>query len=1338
MHGILPHGCFRWALINAQDACMSDLAPGTSSELAGVFPGHTEMAQQMRAFDWESSALGLPALWPESLRGAVRLCLSSRIPILLWWGPDFLVLYNDAYLPFLSERKRSRALLRPGHEVWSEIWETIAPMLEQVVATGEATSSEELEFFFDRKVPREEVLVSFSYNPILAADGHTVQGIFSPCQEYTEKVVGARRLDTLCKLGVRSREARTIEAACQWAAEVLGENPRDVPFAAIYVVDQGTARLTSAVGPAQGHVLPDVVSHVSDDPASTWPLAHVLRSKQARLCDDLAARSVQVRGNAWPEPIREAMVLPIQTAPEDLTGLLIMGVSPRRPLDPSYRAFFEIVASHIAAAIADARDRENACRRAEQLAELDRAKTAFFSHISHEFRTPLSLILGPLEDALQERPSGTIETAHRNALRLLRLVNSLLDFSLIQAGGTHACFEPVDLSAFTAELAAVFRAAVERAGLTLRVDCPALDTPVYVDGSMWEKIVLNLLSNALKFTFAGTISVELVKNQHEIELRVSDTGTGIPQQELPRLFERFHRIEGARGRTFEGSGLGLALVHELVKLHSGALHVESVEGSGSRITVSIPLGCAHLPREQVGAPAVEPSTATHASVFVEEALRWLPDVSHQAATKTDYPDYPGETASRQPRARILIADENADLRQYLERLLSPRHELELASDGRAALEAARRNLPELIVADVTMPVLGGFGLLAALNEDMRTRRIPVILLSACAGEESRIEGLEKGAADYVVKPFSARELLARVDAQLEIARLNRQSVEREQRLREAAEQSEAHMRAELLAELAATTRLHELSTRLLDDTDLQPLLSEVLDACMAFLQADLGNVQLYEVQSQSLRTIAQRGFAGNFLQHFERADLGSAGGGRAFETRARFTVRDVLAEPSLAPHLPVMLAAGVRAVQSTPLISRNGEPLGVLSMYFRRKHAVSQRDLRLLDMYARQAAEMIEHRQARDKLRRSDERFRRYFDLGLIGGALTSSEKGCLEVNDELCRILGYSREELLEKNWAELTHPDDLAQDVACFERALAGEIDGYTLDKRWIRKDGGLIESIVTARAVRRTDGSVDYFVGLVQDITERKRAMQELQRLQHDLAHVSRVTTMGEMASSIAHELNQPLAAIAAAASACVRWLGKEPADLAEAHLALEYIARDAKRASDVIARIRSFVQRRVQQHEPLDFAQVMNEATAMAEADIRRHAVLLSVVVEPALPPVCGDRVQLQQVILNLLQNAVEAMDSVDDRPRTLDVKIEACGADSLKVAVRDCGIGIERERRDLVFDAFHTTKARGMGMGLAISRSIIDAHGGKLWATANAHHGETFHLILPIAAQARPS
>jgi len=539
-----------------------------------------------------------------------------------------------------------------------------------------------------------------------------------------------------------------------------------------------------------------------------------------------------------------------------------------------------------------------------------------------------------------------------------------------------------------------------------------------------------------------------------------------------------------------------------------------------------------------------------------------------------------------------------------------------------------------------------------------------------------------------------------------------------------------------LAELATMSRLHQISTRALANAELEPLLQDVLEASIALLGADYGKVQLCDPHTGALRLVAQQGFTDEAMQYFDAVyeSAATVSCRTAVQKRCRVIVENVLADACFAPFAPHIRRIRYHALQATPLISRRGELLGAISTHFGHPHHPSALDLRLSDLYARQAAELIERFQADEKLRRSEERFRRYFDLGLIGGSLTAPDKSFLEVNEQLCRILGYERHELARKTWDDMTHPDDLEAEIEQFELVLQGKQDGYSLDKRWIRKDGEIVHSIMAARAVRHPDGSIDYIVGLVQDITKRKSAEESLQRLQQELAHIARVTTMGEMASSIAHELKQPLTAIVTNAHACARWLAKKPSNMKEANAAISRIVRDATRASRTIARIRAFVQRREMQVSSFDLGALARETVSMTEADAHRHGVSLTVATSTGLRHVMGDRVLVQQVILNLLKNSVEAMETVAGRKRMITITVEAWSDSSLRLAVTDSGVGLGQTQRERALEAFHTTKPAGMGMGLAISRSIVEAHRGKLWPSDNDGPGVTFQFTLPIARE----
>ena len=572
-----------------------------------------------------------------------------------------------------------------------------------------------------------------------------------------------------------------------------GGNPSDVPFCLLYLLDQGgkKARLVAGFGFGSEHgpanpAFIDLDSNRADD--AGWALTRTVKSRTVELFSDLRERFGDLPKGRWSESPRQAISLPLASPDQPHPyGVLIAGVNPHRALDDGYQTFFELAAFQVVTAIRNARASEDARLRVEQLAEIDRAKTAFFSNVSHEFRTPLTLILGPVEDALAKPGAPlageSLERVHRNSLRLLKLVNTLLDFSRIEAGRTQVKHQPTDLSVFTADLASIFRSLVEKAGLTLTVDCLPLAEPVYVDRAMYEKVVLNLLSNAYKFTFQGGIRVSLDVHEGQVRLVVADTGTGIPEEELPHLFERFHRVEGARGRSYEGSGIGLALVQELVRLHGGFVCAGSRLGKGSRFTVSLPLGASHLPAEhgEAGSTLVATLAATRlvAAPYLDEASSWAQDDALPLPTALEAREVapPAVALASRQSGRILVVDDNADMREYVGRLLAEQGwEVEAAPDGEAALQSARARLPDLVLTDVMMPGLDGFGLLRALKLDERTRAVPVILLSARAGEEAAIEGMQKGADDYLVKPFSAKQLVSVVAARVEIARARAEAV----------------------------------------------------------------------------------------------------------------------------------------------------------------------------------------------------------------------------------------------------------------------------------------------------------------------------------------------------------------------------------------------------------------------------------------------------------------------------------------------------------------------------------------------------------------------------------
>jgi signal transduction histidine kinase len=721
-----------------------------------VFPGDGEMAALMRAKRWEATSLGPINRWPAGLRSAVRIVLTSRFSMWMGWGDDLAFLYNDAYRVDTLASKHPRVLGLPTREVWHEIWSEIGPRIASVVAEGRATWDDGLMLILERDGYREETYHTFSYSPLHDDDG-SVRGVLCVVIEETGRLIGERRVGLLGRLASETAGSKTSEELFAGLERSLAAESRDLPFTLTYLFDGdgSTARLVSQTGFPGGRAGVPPRLALEADAAARW---------QLRELRDTGRATEVALGAGWPSgqwdtaPVR-ALVVPIakqgQARP---AGAFIAGISPHRTFDAAYREFVTLLVGQLAAGLANADAYASERRRAESLTELDRAKTVFFSNVSHEFRTPLTLMLSPLGGLLADPDVPAVlhdelATMHRNGLRLLKLVNTMLDFSRIEAGRAAARLVATDLAQLTSDLVSVFRAATDKAGLALRVACPPVGVQVRVDRDMWEKIVLNLVSNAFKFTLDGEIAVSLARRDEWVELAVRDTGCGIPAAELPRVFERFHRVDGTRGRTHEGTGIGLALVQELVRLHGGSIGVTSEPGKGTAFTVSIPIGAAP-PAE----PPVDDAYRDHrpsTNVFAEEAMRWLPDEPSGGTTAAAGPERP----------RLIVADDNADMRDYLRRLLG-RWDVEAVPNGRQALAAMRARRPDLVVTDVMMPELDGFGLIAAIRADPVLRDVPVIMLSARAGDEARIEGLEAGATDYLGKPFAARELLARVETQL--------------------------------------------------------------------------------------------------------------------------------------------------------------------------------------------------------------------------------------------------------------------------------------------------------------------------------------------------------------------------------------------------------------------------------------------------------------------------------------------------------------------------------------------------------------------------------------------
>ncbi|TBR61138.1 histidine kinase [Westiellopsis prolifica IICB1] len=1337
---------------------MSEEVRTTTTE--DIFAGGGEMGTLMRSLNWSQTPLGHVSEWPQSLKTCVRIMLTSRQAMFVWWGEELINLYNDAYRAIVGG-KHPEVLGQPASHVWREIWDQVGPRAESAMLKNEGTYDEALLLIMERNGYPEETYYTFSYSPVPNDQGGT-GGIICANTDDTQGIISERQLVLLRELAAKTADARTFEQACTVSASCLGTNPYDLPFAMIYLVDPDKQRvfLAGTCGIKRGHAaVPETVDIDSD---SVWPFAEVIRTQNTSLVSNLAASFDNLPTGAWQQPPHQAVAVLI--APSGQTGkagILIAGLNPFRLFDDNYKRFIDLISAQIAASIANAQAYEEERKRAEALAELDRAKTVFFSNISHEFRTPLTLMLGPLEETLAAAGHATLATqrqqlemVHRNSLRLLKLVNTLLDFSRIEAGRVQAAYEPTDLAMLTTDLAAVFRSAIERAGMRLVVDCSPLPEKVYVDRDMWEKILLNLLSNAFKFTFEGEIVVALRYCRDHVELEVRDTGTGIPAEEIPRLFERFHRVQGVRGRTYEGSGIGLSLVQELVRLHGGTIDVTSIINQGTSFTVSIPTGHAHLPNEyldqgkaqHIKATRSLASTTIGAVSYVEEALRWLPEEAREQGsrgagerTHTEVSPLPLHTSAPLPSsAYILLADDNADMRDYVKRLLlSQGYEVETVADGEAALAAVSQQKPDLVLTDIMMPKLDGLGLLQELRANPNTRQTPIILLSARAGEESRIEGLETGADDYLIKPFSARELVARVEANLKMAQMRQEAAQREQELRiqtEAARNQTSNILESITDAFVAFddqwryTYVNEQATRLLHKTREELLGKQVWEEVFP---GEVGNLAYHELHR------AVREQVSVVFEEFGQSI------GKWLEIHAY---------PS---------------------------PDGI-AVYFRditdRKRAEAER------------ARLLEREQQQTR------RLQKLAEASVtINSTLSLSERLQL-ITDQARNIIGAHQSVTsmtVDNYWAQTIYTVSLSEKYAQWQdynekpngsgiytlvcrtqrpiRMTQAELEAHPAWRQFGKASDthppmrGWLAAPLTSRngknlgLIQLSDKYEGEFSAedeaiLVQLAQMASTAIDNAQ-LYEESQRANRIKD--EFLAVLSHELRSPLNPI-------LGWsklLQTNKVDVAKTAQALNIIERNAKLQAGLIDDLLD-VSRILRGKISLQICPVDLPSTIQAAMETVRLAAqaksidlqftILDLGWEEAEQnskfalvgnqqlknpkfQVMGDSNRLQQVVWNLLSNAVK----FTPEGGQVNIRLERFGSQA-QLVVSDTGKGIPPEFLPYVFEHFRqadaatTRKFGGLGLGLAIVRHLVELHGGTVQAVSpGENQGATFTVRLPL-------
>ena len=789
----------------------------------------------------------------------------------------------------------------------------------------------------------------------------------------------------------------------------------------------------------------------------------------------------------------------------------------------------------------------------EKLKEIDGFKTKFFANVSHELRTPLALILGPVDQLLKEAPSlgerekFRLTTIKRNAQSLLQQVNDLLDLARIDSGRMPLAYVCANVTAMAHDIAAGFAAVAEERAITLSVRG---EDELYadVDRVKFARILVNLVSNAFKFTPSGgriSCTIERIPGARFL-ISVQDNGPGVPDAMKQQIFDRFTQGESGQGAV--GSGLGLNIVKEFVELHGGTVVVVDAPGGGAVFQIEIPV------RAPNGA-------------FVRET-------GEDSVLHTGYGDDPAKLpempvpAHRAGKPRVLVAEDNPDLRLFLYDVLIDEYNVSLEENGQSALAAALADPPDLIITDLMMPRFDGERFVRELRAAPDFPHVPVLVLSARVDDVLRETLLEALVQDYVTKPFSPQELRARV------------------------------------RNLVAVKRTVDILQKELN--------SQASDIC----------------------------------------------------------------------ELTANLVESRKSLQKSLLA-----------------------------------------------LQVSDRRWLGLYDNTAVGIALADQSSRILSANPALQRMLGYGKDEIAGVSLVDITEESQRLMTERNVQGLFDGALPNYQIQKRYEKKAGGYLWANVSASRIPAVDQDGPMLAVIVEDITAKKEGEQSLAATRAELARVSRFTIMGELVASIAHEVNQPLAAVITNSDAALRWLALEKPNYEEVVAALRRVSRDANLAGGVIARIRKFLRAGEIKQEWIAVPKLLDELLLMLHTVLQDAGVQVVVRIAPDFPKIFADNVQLQQVILNLIVNAVDAMRERPG-PRLLTLEVKEDAADGAIFSVQDCGVGIPPQAQEKLFDAFFSTKQDGLGMGLAISRTIVENHGGRLWLDTSVESGARFVFNIP--------
>jgi PAS domain S-box-containing protein len=906
--------------------------------------------------------------------------------------------------------------------------------------------------------------------------------------------------------------------------------------------------------------------------------------------------------------------------------------------------------------------------------------------ISHEFRTPITLIRGTLEQMQEHLPllpqkiRGNIDLSMRNTLRLQKMVNTLLDFSRIGSGQVQPSFKPVDICTLTNDIAAGFRPAIERSGMELHVKTEEPGSAVYVDKEMWEKIVLNLISNAFKYSYKGRIEISLRRAGKNLNLTVLDTGIGIPVSEQKKIFDRFYSIQNVQARSGEGAGIGLTLAKELVKLHKGSIKVKSKPGIGSVFIVSIPLGKEHLPKERVSETFSIPISEIKDS-YVAEVLKWVPGNQIDEVIN-DLEDSGNAGLMRSMRPCVLLVEDNPDMRDYLKRLLSTYYRVALASGNESALNHLRQFLPDVVLCNVGGDDSKAKELLAIIKDKRETSHIPVMMMSSKAGEDTRIEYINEGADDYMLKPFSAKELLSRIGLTLKVAR---------------------------------TRRISERNLR-----------NIIMQAPVGIVILNGEEMTVEEVNDNYLKIMDQKR--------------------EAFSGKPFFESLPYL-KPQLQQVFSTVLSTGTSYTQNELMLELRRYGRKEKCYFNIVYHPLREEDNSISGIMG-VVNEITSQVMLRKEIEESEERFKMVADTAPVMVWMTSTEGKCTFLNKPWSDFTGIDFESGLGDGWTDCVHPEDrqLASDT--FREAIKNKSE-YTLQFR-LRRYDGVYRWIYDHAVPRfGNDGDFLGYIGSAVDIHEQKASTEELeikvarrtmQLFNTNLELKQSNEQLEQFAYIASHDLQEPLRKIRTYAK-LIESSGQISDD--STRLYLSRISASSNRMSDLIRDILNYS--RLSKYDDLftdtDLNRIIENIKTDFELIIHEKNVVITY---EKLPVIKGIPHQLEQLFTNIISNSIKFSSGKPE----INIKVTMANEDDFldrpqlkakraywKIIISDNGIGFDQKYAEKIFTIFQrlnsNSQYEGTGIGLALCRKIVANHKGVIYATGQPGVGACFTILLPV-------